>query len=149
MPVTLVSAQHDSIKLGKLPIVRHKASKVPLYSMNPSWLYLILAPVPAGNNRWLLNRHTRRPYDPSPPQARMVNCKWDMEYSPDGMGTDSRNTEANPRFVQGPRVLRVCPSLYSHQAYPPDDKADLEDRQNTRTPGGGGARLLPLGIKER
>ncbi len=43
----LTSAQHDSIKLGKLPIVRHKASKVPLYSMNPSWFHLILAPVPA------------------------------------------------------------------------------------------------------
>jgi len=43
----LVSAQYDSIKLRKLPIVRHKASKVTLYSMNPSWLHLILALVPA------------------------------------------------------------------------------------------------------
>ena len=45
--MTLVSAQHDSIKLGKLPIVRHKALEVPLYSMNPSWLHLILTLVPA------------------------------------------------------------------------------------------------------
>ncbi len=28
--MTLVSAQHDSIKLGKLPLVRHKASEVPI-----------------------------------------------------------------------------------------------------------------------
>ena len=36
--MTLTSAQHDSIilcKLGKLPIVRHEASEVPLYNMNP------------------------------------------------------------------------------------------------------------------
>jgi hypothetical protein len=37
--MTLVSAQHDSIKLGKPPIVRHtkdKDSEVPHCSMNPS-----------------------------------------------------------------------------------------------------------------
>ena len=45
--MTMVSAQHDSIKLRKLPLVRHKASEVPLYSMNPSWFHLILALVPA------------------------------------------------------------------------------------------------------
>jgi hypothetical protein len=45
--LTLVSAQQDSIKLGKLPLVRHKASEVPLYSMKSSWLHLILALVPA------------------------------------------------------------------------------------------------------
>jgi hypothetical protein len=44
---TLVSSQHDSINLGKVPIVRHKAPEVPLYSMNPSWLDLILVLVPA------------------------------------------------------------------------------------------------------
>ena len=33
--MTLVSAEHDSIKLGKPTIVRHKASEVPLYNMNP------------------------------------------------------------------------------------------------------------------
>ena len=45
--MTLVSTQHDSIKLGKPTIVRHKASEVPLYNVNPSWLPLILALVPA------------------------------------------------------------------------------------------------------
>ena len=36
--MTLTSAQHDSIilcKLGKLPIVRHEASEVYFYKMNP------------------------------------------------------------------------------------------------------------------
>ena len=33
--MTLASAQHDSFKLGKLSILRHKASEVPLYNMNP------------------------------------------------------------------------------------------------------------------
>ena len=47
--MTLVPAQCDSIKLGKLPIVRHKASDVPPYNMNPNQLHLILALVPA---RW-------------------------------------------------------------------------------------------------
>ena len=45
--MTLVSSQHDSVKLGKPTIVRHKASKVPLYNMKPSWLHTILALVPA------------------------------------------------------------------------------------------------------
>ena len=45
--MTLTSAQHDSIKLGKLPLVSHEASEVPPYNMNPSWLHLILAVVPA------------------------------------------------------------------------------------------------------
>ena len=45
--MTLVSTQHDSVKLGKPTIVRHKASEVPLYNVNPSWLHLILARVPA------------------------------------------------------------------------------------------------------
>ncbi len=48
--ITLVSTQYDSIKLGP-PIVRHKASEVPLYSMNPSWLHLILALVPCRKQR--------------------------------------------------------------------------------------------------
>ncbi len=45
--MTLTSAQHYAIKLGKLPIVIHEASEVPPYIMNPRWLHLILAVVPA------------------------------------------------------------------------------------------------------
>ena len=45
--MTLTSAQHYSIKLGKLSIVSHEASEVPSYNLNPRCLLLILAVVPA------------------------------------------------------------------------------------------------------
>ena len=42
--MTLVSTQHDSIKLGIPTIVRHKASEVPLYNVYQSWLHLARVP---------------------------------------------------------------------------------------------------------
>ncbi len=36
-----LGAQHDWIKLGRIPILRHKASKVPLHKMNLGWIWFL------------------------------------------------------------------------------------------------------------